>query len=406
MGSNQMYRPLKVNFFVQFVHEQGTYFRFHNLARALTERGHFVQIFGCDNQRLGPRRKELRDGVTYHIIPSFRGQSIIHPFNHPLNALAQIPAAGQRCDVAHLFQPFATAALGWKLSKAKIRFFDWDDLWCGGLINSKPCHLSERYFNCVTSRLEANLPRMADATTVCSTYLKRLALARGAKRVTVLGNGVFPAELREQGAARSQLGLQPKATYLGFMGRTTRELLWCFELLEKGRCILPNLRLAICGPARDVLDDLPSELRDAVDHLGSLPASDVVNFGSAIDLGLIPLQNDSFNQSRFPIKFAEHMNFGAPIVCSRVGECGRIGRSMPWVYLASSHGKEAWIHAGIQAIHALSDKSAAVVDRVEVQRLLSWASLSCLLEKCYLDAIDSKVAISSKLENATGNLFQ
>jgi len=384
-----MNRTLKIHFFVQFVHEQGTYFRFHNLARALTQRGHSLDVFGCDHYRSGPRREEIRDGVTYHIIPSFRGQSVFHPLNHPLNALAQIPAARQPCDVSHLFQPFATAALAWKLSKCKVRFYDWDDLWCRGLLDSPPGKLGECYFHWMTARLEANLPRDADATTVCSTYLKRLALGRGAKRVSVLGNGVFPVELTEQGQARSQLGLHPEATYLGFMGRTTRELPWCFDLLEKGKRLIPNLRLALCGPAPEVLDNLSKELRDVVDHLGSLPASKVPIFGSAMNLGLIPLGNDSFNQSRFPIKFAEHMNFGAPIVCSRVGECARIGKSMPWVYLASSQGKEAWIEAGIRAIHDMANRCAPPVDRVTVQKRLSWESMGKTLEECYLNTLES-----------------
>ena len=385
-----MLRSLTIHFFVQFVHEQGTYFRFHNLARALVDRGHSVKVFGCDNHRIGPKRTEIRDKVVYHIIPSFRGQSVLHPFNHPLNAIAQIPAALESCDVAHLFQPFASAALAWKLSRAKVLFYDWDDLWHQGLHNTPPSNLSGQYFQRVTALLEANLPRCADGVTVCSTYLKRLALGRSAKQVKVLVNGVFPLDLPTQNSARNTLGLQQDAVYLGFMGRTTREIGWCFDLLEMGKNSIPNLRLALCGPAPEALNALPSEVRNSVDYLGSLPSTEVPIFGTAINLGLIPLANDSFNRSRFPIKFAEHMNFGTPIVCSPVGECARIGKSMPWVYLAAAHGKDAWINAGIRAIRDLANQPAIRVDRTKVQEQLSWPSLAQSLEEYYIATLAQK----------------
>jgi len=381
--------PLKIHFFVQFVHEQGTYFRFHNLGAALARRGHEVEVFGCDNIPSNPKRTETRDGVVYHIRPSFRGQGWFHPFNHPLNALYQIPAAMHRCDIAHLFQPFLTAAPAWMLARAKAKFYDWDDLWFGGMMSDNPTSFSARYFRGITGCLEKWLPRAADHVTTCSRFLSDLATSRGAKTTTVIHNGFNRPEgpAMTPQFARHSLGLKQDAFYLGFMGRTLKELDWCFDLLQASMDEHPNLRLALCGPDIGVLDDLHPDISARIDHLGSIPAGKIPAFASAIDLGLLPLEDSPFNRSRFPIKFAEYMLGETPVLASEVGECAELGRSMPWVTL-SGIGKDSWISVGQEAIRSILNGRYPRVALDELLGIFTWDAIASTLERQYHDALD------------------
>ena len=190
-----------------------------------------------------------------------------------------------------------------KRSRALTHFYDWDDLWTDGILSSKPNGFSERYFHGVTKYFETRLPRWADQVTTCSEYLREMATERGAARTTVIHNGLSATSAPEQGMARESLGMRSDALYLGFMGRTTDELSWCFDLLTEKIEHLPRLRLALCGCPKSVLQSLPQSVNSRIDHLGNLNPEQIPAFASAIDLGLLPLEENAFNMSRFPIKF-------------------------------------------------------------------------------------------------------
>ncbi|MGL1236461.1 hypothetical protein ACSTKT_24015, partial [Vibrio parahaemolyticus] len=70
-------------------------------------------------------------------------------------------------------------------------------------------------------------------------------------------------------------------------------------------------------------------------YLGEVSATDAREIAAAVDLGLIPLENSLFNQSRFPIKFFDFLTVGTPIYISDVGEIAKIGKEMNEVILGS-----------------------------------------------------------------------
>ena len=97
---------LRVIFLVEFVHEQGTYFRWHNLAIGLQLLGHRVTVYAIDWDRFTKDRVEHRDGVEYQILSTFRGLNIFTPSTNPLNLLRRFAIRYPACDVVHTFQPF------------------------------------------------------------------------------------------------------------------------------------------------------------------------------------------------------------------------------------------------------------------------------------------------------------
>ena len=73
------------------------------------------------------------------------------------------------------------------------------------------------------------------------------------------------------------------------------------------------------------MDGLPEQVKNNIDYLGSLSPLDTRYFAAAIDLGLLPLMKTPFNESRFPIKFAEYLAANLPVLCSEVGGVNEFG---------------------------------------------------------------------------------
>jgi glycosyltransferase involved in cell wall biosynthesis len=235
--------------------------------------------------------------------------------------------------------------------------------------------------------LEPRLPRKAQHVTTVSRFLAERAVQCGAKSVSVIHNGVWPSTFPDSQTARSRLGLRQDAFYAGFMGRTTAELSWCFDAMAENLTRFPRLRLALCGPQSSTLSDLPPPVRERLDYLGQLTPVATRDFAAAIDLGLLPLEDNPFNRSRFPIKFSDHLATGRPLLCSTVGECGQLASFYPWAIPAGTSRAE-WLSAFTVALDRLMLGDFPALDPQEFNRQMSWDGLSLQLEKAYRLALN------------------
>lgn len=375
-------RPLRIHYYVSCAHEQGTYFRFHNLARGLQQLGHTVTIYAVDVHGEGAKRSEIRDGVRYEILPESWKVSLFSAGSHPVTALRRALRRAPRCDVAHLFQPFLGAAVEWRLSSSEVKIYDWDDRWTGGLYGPKPARFRDRWPRAWMRYLENSLPALADHVTVVSDYLHAMARERKAKGTSIIENGFWPAPYLDRTAARRRLGLQDNGLYVGFMGRTTRELAWCFEEVDRLSERFANLRFAVCGVANSELPSESAKVALRLDNLGQLPYSATRDFAAAVDLALLPLENTEFNQSRFPIKFCEHLATGNFLLCSEIGEIGRLVREFPWAIPAGTT-REHWRQAFEFAIERIASGERPTPELARFAERMSWLALSRRMEGIY-----------------------
>jgi glycosyltransferase involved in cell wall biosynthesis len=385
-GSGQL---LTVQFFTSYSHPQGTYFRYHNLAVGLTRLGHQVTVYAGDWNSESRSRSEMREGVRYCLTPESRLARFFGMASDPLTVGRRFARVYPKCDIAHLFQPFPSAAAAWFRSRANLRFYDWDDLWTGGLLPDRIGHWRHQWPARMVRLLEPRLPRRAHHVTTVSGFLADRALQFGATGVSVIHNGFWPAAFPEQPTARSRLGLRQDALYAGFMGRTTAELPWCFDAVAANLNRVPRLRLALCGVQPSALHGLAGPLRERIDYLGQLSPAATRDFAAAIDLGLLPLEDNPFNRSRFPIKFADHLASGRPLLCSTVGECGRLVSQFPWA-VAAGAGQADWLDAFREAIDSLVAGQTPAVDPDRFNRQMSWHGLSQQLEQAYRSAMAAK----------------
>src|SRR4051794_29126250 len=113
--------------------QTGTYFRSHNLARALEKRKHKVTVITSSADSQERERELLQDGIKYRVIPGNQGQRWFGWTNRPLTAIRRAVTDYPHFDVVHMFQPFLTTYSAWRSRFPKSqRWFDWDDLWSGG----------------------------------------------------------------------------------------------------------------------------------------------------------------------------------------------------------------------------------------------------------------------------------
>lgn len=375
---------MKIAFFVQYSHKAGTYFRWHNLAIALQNNGHIVDVYAGDFNYKAKSRVEVREGVRYFITTSFLSSRF---FPNPsdiftgIKRLFRLPK--NEYDVYHLFQPFLQAFIPWYFlqNRRKALFvYDWDDLWVGGLIVN-PITLKDKYVYAIVKFLERKLPTLADGTTVCSTYLRDIA---STSKVEIIFNGFWPKEMVSKNLVRVKWGLDDNIFYLAYIGKTAGEMNWIQEALE----LFPfefNIGLIICGPDETLLKSLNLLKDNRIKYFGTVSPTEAYELAIASDLGLIPLEDSKFNHSRFPIKFFDFLSVGTPVYYSPIGDISKIGAKIGYA-IEGPLVKKDWINFMPNAVNKVKQFKDNDIDVLKQLENYTWASIANTLVSFYKSA--------------------
>ena len=277
---------LRIHFYVNYSHLGGTYFRFHNLAVGLTQLGHRVTVYACDFDRASLNRTEIRDGVPYVIRPEHWLTRLCWHACDPVTVIRRWASPCPPCDVAHLFQPFPGAAAPWLRATTRVRIYDWDDLWSGGLMSGPVGACREHWPRMLVRILERRLPRWADHVTAISRVLADLAWDRGARAVTVLHSGSWPADTPDKAATRARLGLRTDRALRRVHGPDDGRTTMVLRCSCQERRPVPGAALALCGMPASELDGLPPTIRRRTDYLGQLTPAAAKDFAACLDLAL------------------------------------------------------------------------------------------------------------------------
>lgn len=381
---------MRIAFFVNYSHLSGTYFRWHSLAIALTNLGHTVDVYAGDHEWRAKVRHENRDGINYFIVPSLQTVRLFYrpnDFFSSLRRLFYLPK--QKYDVYHLFQPFLEAYTSWRYLKIKnknsVFLYDWDDLWINGLISKQPKTLRNYYFKKVTAFLEKELPSLSDGVTVCSSFLADRI--NSDVPIELIGNGFWPRELPSKVQMRLKWNFEPGIFYIAYIGKTAGELDWiieAFDLVKKSRNL--NVRLVIVGPPASQVNQYTETERGNMIYLGEVTPEESREIAAAVDLGLIPLENNFFNQSRFPIKFFDFLTVATPVYLSNVGEIALIGKDLDRAYVAPD-GKGGWITSLSGVIQKINQGDDVNNDKKHILEEYSWLNLGVKLAHFYSERL-------------------
>lgn len=382
-------QKLKIAFLVPEDRKTGTYFRYHNLAIALRQLGNEVTVYSQSSTNRFRHSEELRDGVPYVLSATVPGNRWILPPTNPVTYVRRMMTPVKPADVYHLFQPYPTAALMWlRLKKRRPGLFvyDWDDFWINEEFGLKdPRGFRARWAAYWVERMEKRLPAESHLATTVSHALADLALAWNCPRSTVVYNGVWPQRPRDKAAARTALGLQPEAFYIGLMG-WSGEVEWCLEAVRRLAVAFPKLRLAITGRDPGNVLERYGDIASRVDYLGALPDEQFADFNPALDLGLVPMRASEFNQYRLPYKLTDHLAGGTPVLCSRIGEAARLADELEGVATCAPH-LDAWITALRECITRLQAEPGCLKVSTEyLLRHFSWLKVARGLQEAYQEA--------------------
>jgi hypothetical protein len=372
---------LRIVFLTQYYFKGGTYFRWHNLAINLKKLGHQIEVFSCDTNFKNKRRTEMVDGIKYSIIPGCRfnrffGNASSNLFTAIKMLFIKLPDA----DIYHLFQPFPVMGFKWifkKITRKSSKFYyDWDDLWIGGIMIGKQNFINYH----LVSLLENSLPEIADGVTTCSSFLKERLFKKQCKKIGIIHNGSTTVKIADKSKARKLLGLDEHLQYIGFMGRTLNELEWCIEIINNIEN--ENIKLVLCGMNKEyIYNIMKSQTLDKIDILGELKPSEAILFANSLDYGLLPLDENDFNKSRFPIKFADYQFGGANVFYSNIGDLKSFANDLNW-NIPLQPGKENFINGVIQYLDS-NKQEKKPIDFNQLYRKLSWESKTSELISFY-----------------------
>jgi glycosyltransferase involved in cell wall biosynthesis len=172
---------------------------------------------------------------------------------------------------------------------------------------------------------EAFPPMLARCDTVLALTAAEAEFvsARGARKVTVVGDGISPGDFANPDgqAIRARLGLGG-CPVVGFIGRQDRGkgVVTLIEAMQRVWSTMPEARLVLAGQSanrsqevNDQLAALPPEQRARVALLDDFPDGEIAGIASACDIVAMPSVEEGFG-----IAYLEAWMCGRPVIGGRI----------------------------------------------------------------------------------------
>lgn len=364
------------------------------LARPLVARGHAVRLIMPPwDTPAEADRTWAEDGVEMRYIPLEGGTLGI------ARRLARETLDWQP-DVVHAFKPKAYSGLAaewlWRFHRGRVRLVMDTDDWegAGGWNDIAPYSpLQKRFF----ARQERWGLTHAHAITVASRTLESLAWSLGAtrERVYYLPNGpgirLEPVSPLERAAARARLGLSQHPTVLVYSRLFEFDTARLVATLAGIRAAVPELAVLLVGAGlyegdaarfREQLG--AADLLDAIIDAGWVELEQLPATLAAADVGLYLMDDTLLNRTKCPVKLADMLAAGVPVVAEAVGQVTEYIRDGQGGMLRES-GDVAGVAAA--AVSLLRDegerqrKAAAAGE--DMRARFSWERLAGLAEQAY-----------------------
>jgi glycosyltransferase involved in cell wall biosynthesis len=241
-----------------------------------------------------------------------------------------------RPDVVHAFKPKAYSGLAaewlWRFHRQRVRLVVDTDDWegAGGWNDLAPYGpLSKRFF----ARQERYGLTHAHAVTVASRTLESLVWSLGVARERVVyvpnGPGIPLSDVtaEERAAARARLGLGGRPTLLVYSRLFEFDTARLVAVLAGVRAAVPEVAVLLVGAG---LFDADSDrfrqqlasagLLEAVVDVGWVALAELPATLAAADVGLYLMDDTLLNRAKCPVKLADMLAAGVPVVAEAVGQ--------------------------------------------------------------------------------------
>lgn len=301
--------------------------RIVSLARQLKAGNNQVKLAYCPLGSKEAKRKLELGGVELITLSRKAG------FHNLFSNYLKIKEACRWADVIHFQKYFHYISLpallcSWQLNKPV--HYDWDDweekIWDHS--NKKSLHAL--FFGRLIRLLETHIPRLADTVSVSSRKLEEICLELGVERERIFRAPVG-ADLDKFGPhisgkrIRVECGLdgKPLIMYIGQLHSGQ----YVHILLEAANIVLhhyPDSTFMIIGKGH-----MLSQLKELVRQRGvenrviftdALSYELIPEYIAAADICVAPFEDNEITICKSPLKVAEYLASGKPIVASMVGE--------------------------------------------------------------------------------------
>ncbi|MCB0007225.1 MAG: glycosyltransferase family 4 protein [Anaerolineales bacterium] len=300
--------------------------RAFRIARELVVRGHEVKMFMPPWHTPDESNKEwVEEGVTIRYVPLGGGVLGIS------RRLAR-EALGFEPEIVHCFKPKGYSGLAafllWQTQREKLRLIMDTDDWegAGGWNDRAPyTAMQKRFF----AWQEIWGMRHCHALTVASRALQGLAWGHGVKqgRVVYLPNGSGIDWVSDRAVGRQEYGLGDRPVLLLYSRLFEFDTARLVAVLQKVVAEIPDLTILFIGAGlfSDEAANYRQQLSDAgllerVVDTGWLDEEYVPNAIAAADVGLYLMEDNLLNRTKCPVKLADMVKCGLPLVGERVGE--------------------------------------------------------------------------------------
>ena len=365
--------------------------RAFRLARELVGRGHEVKIFMPPWHTPEEADKTwVEEGVALRYTP-LRGGHFGITRRLVRETLAFAP------EVVHCFKPKAYSGLAaywlWRTHRDDIRIIMDTDDWegAGGWNDRTPyTPIQKRFF----AWQEIWGMRHCHALTVASRALQGLAWGHGVKqgRVVYLPNGSGIDWVSDREAGRNEYGLGTNPVILLYSRLFEFDTARLVAVLQKVVETVPDLKIFFVGAGlfSEEADNYRSQLDAAgllerVVHTGWLAEEKVPNAIAAADVGLYMMEDTLLNRTKCPVKLADMVKAGLPLVGERVGEVSEYIRHEETGFFYETGDVEA-VANGLVRLLQQPDLRAQFSDAAiaHYNRNFNWAHAGEMVEDVYL----------------------
>lgn len=365
--------------------------RAFQLARPLVQRGHQVTMIMPPWQTPAEAgRVWQEDGVTIRYVSLQGGVPGI------TRRLVRAVLA-TRPGVVHCFKPKAYSGLVgwwlWQFRRHRLRLVVDSDDWegWGGWNELAPYSPVQKHFFAWQERWGMG---HCHTLTVASRALQSLAWAQGVPPAQVLylpnGPGIDP-DAGGGAAQRAALGLATRPVLLLYSRLFEFDIGRLIAILQQVHAALPDLAILAVGAGLYAADAAQlrqqlaaASLLDCFVDVGWLPEAELPAALAAADVGLYLMEDTLLNRTKCPVKLADMLAVGVPVVAEAVGQVPEYVQPGQTGLLCPS-GDVAGLAAGL--VHLLSDEALrrrlGAGARAHVAANFAWARLAERLDAAY-----------------------
>jgi glycosyltransferase involved in cell wall biosynthesis len=361
------------------------------LARPLARRGHRVKLFMPPWQTPEESGREWQEDGVDILYTALGGGVLGTAVRLTRETLAWKP------QIVHAFKPKAYSGLAawwlWRFHRGRIRLVtdldDWEGT--GGWNERAPYSaLQKRFF----ARQEKWGIGHCHCLTVASRTLQSLAWSRGVtpERVVYLTNGPgVGSDTGEAGTIRAELALAERPVVLLYSRLFEFETSRLVEVLRHVRAKIPDVAILAVGlslygqEAENFRLQLSAAgLQDAVVDLGWVDETKLPHTLAAADAGIYLMEDDLLNRAKCPVKLADMLYAGLPVVAENVGQVseyvlhGRTGR-------LRQQGDQAGLAADLVELltNGAERRRLAEGARQHIRANFTWEHLAGTAERAY-----------------------